>query len=125
MSHHSRGTVESSAANRARSSRPRSIVRIVPPASWMAMISAGLPARRAAAASVCAMTCSHPSATTSTAPTLGWAQYAASVACVTRMSGPSWPHPARCGKATTASGFTSAMRSHTTDEQITVGTTST
>src|SRR6185436_18310709 len=89
------------------------------------MVSAGLPAARAASTSISATTCSHPSATTSTAPTLGCAQYAASVVCVSCMSGPSCPQPARCGSATTDDGSASAMRSLTTDAQITVGTTST
>ena len=51
--------------------RPFSVVRTVPPSDWMAMISAGLPWRLAVSASVCATTCSHPSAMTSTAPTFG------------------------------------------------------
>src|SRR3954462_3453969 len=63
------------------------------------MISAGFPARRAESARYCATTCSHPSAITSTAPTLGWPQYAASVSWVRYMSGPSWPQPARGGSA--------------------------
>jgi hypothetical protein len=41
------------------------------------------------------------------------------------MSGPSCPHPARCGRVTIADGATSAIRSQTTAAQITVGTTST
>src|SRR6185436_4761344 len=41
------------------------------------------------------------------------------------MSGPSWPQPARCGSATTDPGSASAMRSLTTDAQMTVGTTRT
>ena len=69
--------------------RPFSVVRTVPPSDWIAMISAGLPWRLAVAASVCATTCSHPSAMTSTAPTFGCPQYAASVSCVSPMSGPS------------------------------------
>ena len=62
---------------------------------------------------------------TSTAPTFGCPQYAASVSCVSAMSGPSWPQPARCGSATDTGAADAAMRSATTAEQITVGTTST
>ena len=104
---------------------PFSVARTVPPSDWMATMSAGLPWARAASASTCATTCSHPSAMTTTAPTLGWAQYAASVSCVTRMSGPSCPQPARCGSADVNGGAAAATRSATSEEQITVGTTST
>jgi hypothetical protein len=67
---------------------PRAIVAGVPPVAWMAIISVGFPARRPASASSCAMICSHPSATTSTAPTFGCPQYASSVSCVMPRSGP-------------------------------------
>ena len=100
MSHHSRADpAESSSARPAASSclwrwpaacRPRPGSRRSPTACRRV---------RADSASICATTCSQPSATTRTAPTFGCWQYAASVSCVTCMSGPSWPQPARCGSA--------------------------
>ena len=72
---------------------PFAVARGVPPSPWIDTIADGLPAARADSASICATTCSHPSATTSTAPTFGCWQYAASVSCVVCMSGPSWPQP--------------------------------
>ena len=82
MSHASRGARSSSAASCRAISIARAVARTVPPSLWIATMCAGLPARRAASARCCATTCSHPSAITSTAPTFGCPQYAASVSCV-------------------------------------------
>ena len=116
---------DTDAASSRAMSIPFAVARSVPPSLWIATMYASLPARRASSASRCATTCSHPSATTMTAPTFGWRQYAASVSWVSARSGPSCPHPARCGSAAPTGAIDAAMRSATTAEQMTVGTTST
>ena len=124
MPHHSRAIAAEVVGEARGQLVPLAMARGVPPSPWIETIADGLPAARADSASICATTCSQPSATTSTAPTFGCWQYAASVSCVTCMSGPSWPQPARWGSAT-APATAAAMRSVTTAEQTTVGTTRT
>jgi hypothetical protein len=79
-----------------------------------------LPAWRADSASICATTCSQPSATTSTAPTFGCRQYAASVSWVICMSGRA-AAPGEVRQRHTIR-HARAMRSVTTAEHTTVGT---
>jgi hypothetical protein len=50
---------------------------------------------------------------------------AARVSWARDISGPSCPHPARCGSAVPIGPIDAAIRSATTEEQITVGTTRT
>jgi hypothetical protein len=57
------------------------MVERVPPAFWITKSSAGRPEARMISISRGRLNCSHPSETTSTAPTFGWVQNASIMRC--------------------------------------------
>ncbi len=78
------GCASSAARCSSTQARPASTVRRVPPAAWITSVRTGRPVASIASLAPERSKLSHPSDTSSTAPTLGWVQSRTIMSCAYR-----------------------------------------